>query len=109
MGGIPASRVTRKMLDAYKEQAAARSLQRLLHSRSPQLQPRRMFHTGDLVWVYYLSSKQNENDEWIKGTVVSGEKDTPIARQSSRGTPRRVAYNAVRFEPNCPLTSELDS
>lgn len=97
--GIPSTVVTADLLQAHKEQVAVRTLQRLLHSRAPNVIRPDLFNVGDDVWIYYRTSKQNEKDEWIRATVVKAEEHFLTARRSTRGPPMRVAYEDVRFAP----------
>lgn len=52
--------VTQELLQAYNEQIAMRTLQRLMLSRASYVLQRAMFKSGDTVWVFYYSTKRNE-------------------------------------------------
>lgn len=105
--GIPQRIVKADILNAHKEQVAVRTLQRLLHSRAPNVVKQELFNKDDPVWVYYKSTKQNERNEWVRATVVATDEHALIARRSKRGLPMRVAYGDVRFAPRSQLTAEL--
>lgn len=105
--GTPARCVSEDLLQAHREQVATRTLQRLLHSRAPDVVRKDMFHPGDPVWIFYKTTKQNEKVEWVRATVVSAEDHILIARRSQRGPPMRVAYEDVCFAPRSQLTTEL--
>lgn len=105
--GLPSTIVTSEILEAHKEQAAIRSLQRLLLSRAPSTTRKDLFSPNDPVWVFYKSSKQNEKVGWILATVVEAEDNCLQAKRSAHGRPMRVAYEDVRFAPRGLLTQEL--
>ena len=107
--GLPSSLVTQELLDAHKEQTAIRKMQRLLHSRAHHSHQPELFNSGDNVWVFYNSSKQNEAAEWIKATVITACPHYLEVRRSNRGPPMRIAYEDVRFAPRGELATELMS
>lgn len=94
--GLPNTQVTEELLDAHKEQVSTRALQRLLHSRKPNSPAPDLFKPGDDVWIFCLSTEQNEKVEWIKAKVVKPEQHYLVAGRSKRGPPMRAAYEDVR-------------
>lgn len=107
--GLPKTDVTQELLDAHKQQVATRALQRVLRSRAYNSPPPEMFNANDDVWVFYRTSKQNENVEWVQAKVVSAEQHYLLARRSERGPPMRVAYEDVRLAPQGALAQQLMS
>lgn len=105
--GLPSSRVTQDILQAHKEQAALRSLQRLLHSRAPSILRKDVLKQSDPVWVFYKSSKQNEKVGWVSATGVKAEDNFLVAKRSDRGPPMRVGYEHIRLAPRGDLAKEL--
>lgn len=105
--GLPKSFVTQELLDAHKEQAAIRSLQRLLHPAHRQLY-RNSSSTPVIPSGYTTNIRSNSRlTNGLKETVVSPEDDYPIARRFARGQPICAAYEDVRFVPRSDLTTEL--
>lgn len=105
--GIPARTIPPEILQAHREQAAIRALQRLFQSRSPSLAGAEMFSPDTPVWVYYRTSKQNERNRWIMASVVEAQEHFVLARRSHKGPPMRVAYEDIRPAPQSALTTEL--
>ena len=97
--GIPPTYVTQNILDAHTHQVATRALQRVLRSRTPNTPTPRMFTPGDVVWVWYSTSKQNEDDRWVKATVVRTRQHIMEVRQikngrACKGPTMKPAYGA---------------
>ena len=107
--GLPRTIVTEEILEAHKQQVATRKLQRLLNSKAHQSPQPQLFSPGDSVWVFYKTSKQNEDVEWISATVIAAHPHFLEVRRSSRGRSMRVAYEDVRFQPQSNLATELMS
>ena len=107
--GIPQSHVTTELLQAHKEQAATRALQKLLHAKNPSVLQSDILKPGDPIWVYYETSSKAKKKEWVKASVVQAERHRVLARRSEKGPPMRVAYEDVRIAPNSKLTQDLMS
>lgn len=107
--GLPSNLVTQELLDARKEQTPTRKSQRLLQSRAHHSHHPDLFNSGDSVWVFNKTSKQNEAAEWIKATVITAHAHYLEVRRSNRRPPMRVAYEDVRFAPRGNLATELMS
>lgn len=105
--GLSTTAVTSELLQAHKEQIATRTMQKLINSRAPDVIRKEMCSEGDPVWIYYQSTKQKENTEWLRGTVVKAEEHYIMVRKSARGAPMRIAYADVRIAPHSELTCEL--
>ena len=110
--GIPSTYVSQEILDAHTHQVATRALQRILRSRTPNTPTPGMFSPGDTVWVWYSTSKQNEDDRWIKATVVRTHQHFMEVRQLKDGRPckgptMKPAYEDVRIAPQNDLAQEL--
>ena len=107
--GIPSSRVTPELLQAHREQAATRALQKLLHTKNPSVLQSSILQPGDPVWVFYETSSKAKKREWVKSTVVKAEQHRVLARRSTKGPPMRVAYEDIRIAPSSQLTQDLMS
>ena len=105
--GIPCTIITQELLDSHKEQVAVRALQRLLHSHTPTITRPDLFHKSDPLWVYYKSTKQNEDNEWVKAHVIEASEHFITARRANKGPPMKVAYEDVRIAPRNELTDAL--
>lgn len=105
--GIPKTIVTEDILQAHKEQVAARTLQILMNTRAPNALGQDMFKPGDAVWVFYKSTKQDEKVECLLATVVIAEEHFLVAKNAERGRLMRVAYEDVHIAPRSDLTKEL--
>ena len=105
--GVPKSLVTTELLSAHKEQVAVRALQRLLRSRTPSTVAPSSIQIVETVLFYYRSTKQNEPDQWLEGTIQSTRPELVEIRRSNRGPACRVAYEDIRLLPQSPLTKRL--
>ena len=110
--GVPPTYVTQELLDAHTQQVATRALQRVLRSRTPNTPTPGMFNPGDTVWIWYSTSKQNEDDRWIRASVVKTHRHFLEARrlkngQACRGPTMKPAYEDVRVAPQDNLAQDL--
>ena len=105
--GLPSNSIDETLLNAHKQQQATRALRRILQSRKPTLLTSDSIQPRDDVLVYYRSSKQNEKDEWIQGTIVSVHPHFIQVRRSRFGRPMKVAYEDIRVIPKGELASKL--
>ena len=110
--GIPSTQVSPDLLDAHTQQVATRALQRVLRSRTPNTPTPGMFQPGVVVWVWYSTSKQNEDDRWIKATIVRTHQHFLEVRRLKDGHPckgptMKPAYEDVRVAPQNSLAQEL--
>lgn len=71
-----------------------------------QVRSSRPFHAKDLPWVYNISSKQNEKNEWIKATFVAADEEMLPIRHPVQGSSTRVAYEHLSFASDGVLTSK---
>lgn len=78
-----------------------------MKTRAPDALRTSLFNSGDPVWIYYRTTKQNEKDEWISATVFSADKRFLVARRYKRGPQMRAAFEDVRFAPRSDLRYEL--
>lgn len=73
------------MLTAYKETAAKRVVQEVLSSSKPTLVKKTTIHLGDIIWVFYNSSKKNEAVKLLEAIVEKAKDHFVECRQSGRG------------------------
>lgn len=112
--GIPPSTVPPDLLHAHTEQVATRALQRAMRSRSSTFAPQQAYKPGDVIWVWYATTKGNERDEWVKAEVVHThphymEAKRIVNGRHARGPHMKPAYEDVRIAPQSQLTQELMS
>lgn len=104
--GLPPSLVSADLLEAYKDQAATRALQRLLSSRAPSTIPPSSLPPGTRVFFFFKSSKQCDPIEWRPATVISAEPHLVRVKAPS-GRTSSVAYEYIRLRPKTDLASQL--
>lgn len=63
--------------------------------------------TGEPVYFYYKSSKNNERDEWKSGKIIAIEKHYAIIQSDLTARKTKVAYEDIRVKPWSDLTREL--
>lgn len=110
--GLPPSVVPQDLLDSHIEQTATRALQRAMRARKSSEDRKAGYRENDLVWVWYASTKMNEQDQWIQALVVRPCEHHIEVRRLKNGAPvkgplMKPAYEDVRFAPKSELTREL--
>lgn len=103
--GLPTRIVDEGLLEAHREQQAVRAMQRVAQARTTADNPH--YKPGDAIYFFYRSSKQNEQDEWKKGTVVTTEQHYVNITIDRTKRKTKVAYEDLRLRPQSDLTKEL--
>lgn len=107
--GIPNSRVTTEILNAYKRTSANRAIHRLLKSHDNHLIHPSSLPPGTKIWVYYNTSAQNDPTRWVRATVAEALPHFVKCRRSKKGPPMTVAYEDIRLVPDDQLAEELQT
>lgn len=105
--GNPTRKIPQDLLDAHKQQAAIRALNKLLRGRRTTTLSEADIKEGDRVAYYYNSTKCSEQPEWREGTVSTVFKDLVEIKTGKKGANARVAYEDLRILPKSTLATDL--
>lgn len=105
--GIPRETVSQELIDAHIDRESTRALERMMKLKSPKQIDTTLLQPGTKVLVYYKSSKQNEQNEWIEATIQEVDEHVITCRKKMKGPPMKVSHGDVRLLPTGQLTREL--
>lgn len=95
------------ILDAHKQQAEVRALNKLLSSRITSTFSGNDIRTGDAVAYYYNSSKGSEPAEWREGRIAKICEHMVYVQTGKRGPNSRLSYENLRLMPSSEIARDL--
>lgn len=106
--GMSRNFVPQELLDAHIEITAARTIQKILKTKTPRVERRSALTLGKEVRVY-LRTKKPEPVSWIKAKVEEAQEHLVKCRRSNNGTPMLVSDEDIRLRSKGELTRALMS
>lgn len=105
--GNPSYKICDEMVEAHKQQMAARALNRLLRSRNHGGIDPSSIKPGDEILYFYESSIQSEKKEWKSGTVIHVLPHYVEISGKSNGRSVRIAYDDIRLKPKSAFAQRM--
>ncbi len=102
--GLPQTKTSKEVLDAYYEQQAKRSLHRMLRSRVPKVIKAELLKPKMPIYYYVKEAKQGN---WKLGFVEEAMEHKVIVTTNSQGR-GHIAYEDIRMVPSTALLYEIE-